>query len=152
MMVNYIVKEKVIFIIYYFTTFLNFYSLGAKKLEILTLHFYRSICVTLNSLIRCIVLHPGPAFRGAGPQLFSVKPAVCCVYLNSRQQMTPARCPVGSNWYYWLNVGPICIGKHAMVVAILQLCTCSLKCKSHIRIYEIFNFNCVTFILNCLID
>jgi hypothetical protein len=84
MMVNYIVKEKVIFIIYYFTTFLNFYSLGAKKLEILTLHFYRSICVTLNSLIRCIVLHPGPAFRGAGPQLFSVKPAVCCVYLNSR--------------------------------------------------------------------
>jgi hypothetical protein len=74
MMVNYIVKEKVIFIIYYFTTFLNFYSLGAKKLEILT----------LNSLNRCIVLHPGPAFRGAGPQLFSVKPAVCCVYLNSR--------------------------------------------------------------------
>jgi hypothetical protein len=35
--------------------------------------------------------------------LFFVKPAVCCVYLNRRELITLARCPIGSNWSSWLQ-------------------------------------------------
>lgn len=33
--------------------------------------------------------HLGPALRGTGPIIISVKPTVCCVYLNSREWITP---------------------------------------------------------------
>ena len=33
--------------------------------------------------------HLGPALRGTGPMIISVKPTVCCVYLSSREWITP---------------------------------------------------------------
>ena len=33
--------------------------------------------------------HLGPAVRGTGPLIISVKHTVCCVYLNSREWITP---------------------------------------------------------------
>ena len=50
---------------------------------------------------------------GAPPsQLFSVKPVVCCVYLNSQEQITPVQGLLSmglfeSNWSNWLKAGPL---------------------------------------------
>lgn len=39
--------------------------------------------------------------------LLYVKPAVCCyVYLNSREEITPARGPIKNNYLNWLKAGP----------------------------------------------
>ena len=38
----------------------------------------------------------------------NVKPAVCCcVYLNTREKITPVSGPIGSNWSNWLKAGVI---------------------------------------------
>ena len=39
--------------------------------------------------------------------LFSVKPAVCCcVYLNSRELIPPARSLIANNWLNWFKDSP----------------------------------------------
>jgi len=39
--------------------------------------------------------------------LFSVKPAVCCcMYLKSREYITPSRGSNGINWSNWLKANP----------------------------------------------
>jgi hypothetical protein len=52
--------------------------------------------------LTCFIRHLSYEVRG--PMLISVKPAVCfCVYLNSREEITPGRAPFGSNWSNWLK-------------------------------------------------
>jgi len=42
------------------------------------------------------------------PNAVLCKTAVCCcVYLNSREYLTPVRGPIGSNWSHWLKEDPV---------------------------------------------
>jgi len=51
-------------------------------------------------------------------QLFSVRPAVCCAYLNSREYITLALGPIGSSWSNWLTASPGNSAPHGNIILI----------------------------------
>jgi hypothetical protein len=54
--------------------------------------------------------------RKCGVQLFYVKHIVCCcVYLNSREHITPARGPIGRNCSNWLKTGAVVVIRVNMI-------------------------------------